>query len=140
MTTIALISDPLGLRDCSVLEIISIIEEGLPFSKFEIFQEILGLPDNQMARIIALTDSTLARKKKNNECFTSKQSERLVRLARILELSLRLFEGDADAARRWLKAPRDALGGNTPLQMVATEIGAREVENLIGRLEDGVFS
>ena len=140
MTTIALINDPLGLRNCSVLEIISIIEEGLPFSKFEIFQEILGLPNNQMARIIALPDSTLARKKKNNERFTSSQSERLVRLARILELSLRLFEGDTDATRRWLKAPRETLGGNTPLQMVATEIGAREVENLIDRLQDGVFS
>ncbi len=139
MTTIALINDPLGLRNLSALETISIIENGLPFSKFEDLQDVLGLPANQLAEIIALPESTLARKRESGR-LTSRQSERLVRLARILELSLRLFEGDIRAARRWLKAPRDALGGNTPLEMVATEIGAREVENLIERLEDGVFS
>jgi uncharacterized protein (DUF2384 family) len=32
------------------------------------------------------------------------------------------------------------LGDVAPLEMAATETGAREVENLIGRLEHGVFS
>jgi putative toxin-antitoxin system antitoxin component (TIGR02293 family) len=40
----------------------------------------------------------------------------------------------------WLKSPQKALGGKTPLEYSDTEPGAREVEDLLGRLEHGVFS
>ena len=50
-----------------------------------------------------------------------------------------LFEGDADAARRWLRAPQTALGGEPPLGLASTEVGSRQVEDLITQLEHGVF-
>jgi uncharacterized protein (DUF2384 family) len=40
----------------------------------------------------------------------------------------------------WLRSPNRALGGESPLALSKTEVGAREVENLIGRLEHGVFT
>ena len=43
-------------------------------------------------------------------------------------------------ARRWLSSPQRALGGSTPLSLARTEVGAGLVEDLIGRLEHGVFS
>lgn len=132
-------SDWLEIKEVSALKVISAIDDGLPFSRFEALQEVTGLPANQLAAAIKLPVSTLARQKKSGQ-LNSDQSERLVRLARITEMAFDLFEGDTEAALRWMKAPREALGGNTPLAMVATEIGAREVENLIGRLQDGVFS
>jgi putative toxin-antitoxin system antitoxin component (TIGR02293 family) len=51
-----------------------------------------------------------------------------------------LFNRDAEGARRWLSRPAKALGGLTPLEMTETEIGASEVQHLIGRLEDGVIT
>ena len=48
--------------------------------------------------------------------------------------------GDQERAEAWLKKPNKALGMKTPLQYADTELGAREVENLLGRLEYGVFS
>ena len=48
--------------------------------------------------------------------------------------------GDQERAEAWLKKPNKALGMKTPLQYAETESGAREVENLLGRLEYGVFS
>ena len=48
--------------------------------------------------------------------------------------------GDQERAEAWLKAPQKALGMKTPLQYADTESGAREVENLLGRLEYGIFS
>jgi putative toxin-antitoxin system antitoxin component (TIGR02293 family) len=68
------------------------------------------------------------------------ESDRLVRAARIFAQAVGLFEGDEEAARRWLTSPQPALGGSTPWDYAATEIGAREVENLIGRLEHGIPS
>jgi putative toxin-antitoxin system antitoxin component (TIGR02293 family) len=55
-------------------------------------------------------------------------------------MALDLFEGDAGAARSWFSAPAPALANRTPLEVSSTDVGAREVENLIGRLEHGVFS
>jgi putative toxin-antitoxin system antitoxin component (TIGR02293 family) len=51
-----------------------------------------------------------------------------------------LFEGDRDAAVEWLTTPQTALGDRVPLDLARTEIGAREVERLVGRLDHGVFS
>jgi putative toxin-antitoxin system antitoxin component (TIGR02293 family) len=59
---------------------------------------------------------------------------------RILALAVELFEGDVKAAKKWLQTPQRALGGAVPLEFASTEAGAKEVENLIGRLEHGVFT
>ena len=45
-----------------------------------------------------------------------------------------------EAARRWLLTPQRALVGAIPLEIAKTEVGAREGEQIIGRLEQGVFT
>src|SRR6266851_5722473 len=56
------------------------------------------------------------------------------------EQAVDLFEGDEVGAHRWLTTAKKALENQTPLAYSRTELGAREVENLIGRLEHGVFA
>lgn len=63
-----------------------------------------------------------------------------LQISRVFELAVELFEGDATAASQWLTTPNNALAGSTPLAVCETDAGAREVENLIGRLEFGVFA
>jgi putative toxin-antitoxin system antitoxin component (TIGR02293 family) len=48
--------------------------------------------------------------------------------------------GGIEEARQWLNSPQFGLGGAVPLDYAETEIGAREVENLLGRIEYGVYS
>jgi putative toxin-antitoxin system antitoxin component (TIGR02293 family) len=62
-----------------------------------------------------------------------------VRIIRLFDLARSVF-GTDEATRRWLNAPLRALGGRSPLDFAQTEPGAREVENVIGRLEHGVYS
>ncbi|MDQ3459226.1 MAG: MbcA/ParS/Xre antitoxin family protein [Deinococcota bacterium] len=45
-----------------------------------------------------------------------------------------------ESAADWLRSENLSLGGRTPLEYADTEIGAREVENLLGRIEYGVYS
>ena len=52
--------------------------------------------------------------------------------------ALELFEGDFDGAKVWLFGPLPGLAGHAPIDFAKTEVGAREVENLIGRLEHGI--
>jgi putative toxin-antitoxin system antitoxin component (TIGR02293 family) len=54
--------------------------------------------------------------------------------------TLELFEGDCDATTKWLTTSQAALGGGVPLDVARSEIGARQVERLVGRLEHGVFA
>ena len=67
------------------------------------------------------------------------ECERIIRFARLLRRATELFE-DEGAARDWLKAPAFAFNGECPLSFADTEVGAREVEALLGRIGHGVFS
>jgi putative toxin-antitoxin system antitoxin component (TIGR02293 family) len=60
--------------------------------------------------------------------------------ARLVDLAMRLFEGEVAAARDWLAEPAPALGGMSPLEASRTEAGLRDVEAFIGRLEHGIPS
>lgn len=66
-------------------------------------------------------------------------SDRLRRVTYIYRAAIQLFEGDRRMARRWLRRPSRALGGDTPLEYLRTDAGAEEVLDLIGRLEHGVM-
>lgn len=98
-----------------------------------------GLTLPRLATLIGIPERTLARRKASGK-LTTEESERLLRIAGIFEDAVGLFEGDVPAAVNWLTTPRKALGDRPPLSYARTEPGAREVENLIGRLEHGIFS
>jgi putative toxin-antitoxin system antitoxin component (TIGR02293 family) len=71
--------------------------------------------------------------------LTPVESDRLYRLARLAALAEEVFE-DLDRAREWLRQHQRGLGDRAPLDLMRTEVGAREVEDLLGRIEYGVFS
>ena len=60
------------------------------------------------------------------------------RFMRIISLAASVLESETHA-REWLNRPLRELGGRTPLQLTATEPGAREVERVLGRIEHGIF-
>lgn len=98
-----------------------------------------GQTVSELAPHVGIPLRTLARRKSAGR-LSMEESERVVRLAGLYEKAAELFGGDVAGARQWMSQPKKALGGETPLEYAGTEIGAREVENLIGRLEHGVFS
>ena len=71
--------------------------------------------------------------------MTFGESERIYRIAKIYDRAVEVF-GDEEMGRRWLKEPAWALGDRTPLEFAETELGAQEVDDLLGRIEHGVFT
>jgi len=59
---------------------------------------------------------------------------------KILKLATKLFDGDADAAARWIHRGQHGLGGKSPLEAMRTIKGTKEVEDLIGRIEYGFLA
>jgi putative toxin-antitoxin system antitoxin component (TIGR02293 family) len=115
------------------------VERGLPYSAFEHLVDNTSLPPDEALALVNIPRRTLTRRKREGR-FHQDESDRLVRASRIFGRALTLFEGDRDGAKHWLSAPQKALGGEVPLVLARTEVGAIDVERLIGRLEHGVFT
>ena len=129
----------LGLTATQTDDLVCQIEAGLPFKALESLAALSGLSVPPIASVLGIPERTLARRKAVGR-FAPDESERLLRISTVFEKAVELFEGDVAGAVTWLTSPRRALGYQTPLAYSRTELGAREVENLIGRLEHGVFS
>ena len=137
--TIGYGSASLGVRADDLNAIISEIKNGLPYSSFEALRKAVGIPQKKLAEVININHRTLSRRKKEHK-FQSDESERLLRIGKIVDRAIELMEGNIDMAKSWLTEAVPALGGKTPLEYADTEPGAHEVITLIGRLEHGVFS
>ena len=129
----------LGIGAGGTADMIRRVGEGFPYAAFVHFQKRSGLPPARIAELVQLPPRTLMRRKAAGR-LRPDESERLLRICGIFEQAVELFEGDSDAARLWLTTPSPELGGAPPLEFARTEIGAREVEDLIGRLQYGVFT
>lgn len=119
-------------------ETVERIRAGLPMVEFVALQELLGLGAEALAKHLAISRSTLVRRRKSGR-LDMQESDRLLRYARLYARAQVVLQNDA-AARDWLKQPARALDFITPLTFAETETGAREVEALLGRIEYGVFS
>lgn len=129
----------IGIDAPDLAGVIAEVQEGLPFSVLERFQAALELPSlRAAAEVLTIPESTLYHRKEKGR-LTAAQSDRLARLVRLLGLAGDLFDGDRRAATRWLRTPKAALDGATPLEYAKTTVGTRAVEDLIGRAEHTVY-
>jgi len=131
--------ESLGLSANTVPDLIREVMRGFSYQALTAFEANSGVSLQALAETIGIPERTLARRRVAGR-LAPEESERLLRLSSIFEKAVDLFEGDVSSAVHWLAAPKRAIGNQTPLAYARTEIGAREVENLIGRLEHGVFS
>lgn len=118
----------------------AMVKAGLPLTEFDALRALLGLTVEDLATRIGISIATLSRRRRTGEALDPGHSDRLLRYARLFRIATELYNGDEEAARTWLRKPARALDGETPLDHADTEIGAREVEDLIGRLEHGVYT
>jgi putative toxin-antitoxin system antitoxin component (TIGR02293 family) len=119
-------------------KLIQNIKKGLPISAFEKIQKELDVSADTLASAVNIASRTLARRKKEGR-FQPDESERVLRIASLFDRALQVLHNQ-NRVKIWFKSPQKALGGKTPLEYADTEPGAREVEDLLGRLEHGVFS
>ncbi|MDR3557255.1 MAG: DUF2384 domain-containing protein [Syntrophobacteraceae bacterium] len=129
----------LGLKAVQTSELLKHIKRGLGYDSWENFIVNTDLRKEDAANLVQISPRTLSRRKAEGRLHPD-ESDRLIRAARVFALASELFDGDVESARNWLKAAQPALGGSAPIEYASTDIGAREVESLIGRLEHGIPS
>lgn len=127
----------LGLRKTGALSLAAAVRSGLAYRSLDRFAREIDLPLGELSELIQIPSRTLVRRKSEGRLHPE-ESDRLLRVSRIFGLAIDLFEGDRAAALHWLSIAQHALGNETPMALIQTDVGAREVESLIGRLEHGV--
>jgi putative toxin-antitoxin system antitoxin component (TIGR02293 family) len=123
-------------RDEDVL--IDRVRTGLPYSALQALASRYDLGSRDILRILHLPPRTLARRRQARVLSTA-ESDRLVRLCRIAALAEETL-GNPVRAGRWLREPNPALGDTAPMRWLDTEVGAREVEEVLIRVAHGVPS
>jgi uncharacterized protein (DUF2384 family) len=98
--------------------LVGMLQAGLPFSELAELQVSLALPMEKLAPLLGISKATLHRRKGDASLLSPAESDRVVRYARLLGQARQVLES-LDAR---------------------SEIGAREVEQLLGRIEHGVYS
>lgn len=125
-------------RTMTISNLIQSIKAGLPVRELDSLRMHLDLPMETLVPMIGISKATLHRRKATGRLDMA-ESDRVVRFARLLERAAEVMES-IEEGRRWLTSAQVGLGGAIPLEYAQTEVGAREVENLLGRIEYGVYS
>jgi putative toxin-antitoxin system antitoxin component (TIGR02293 family) len=97
-----------------------------------------GYSEKELSDLV-VPKRTLARRRSDDELLTVEETDKALRLKRIAILAEQVF-GDPAKAYRWLRKPKRSLSGETPLAYLASENGARVVEEMLRRIEHGIFA
>ena len=125
-------------RNFTPSKLIKTLKAGLPVQELDDLRAYLDLPMDNLAPMLGISKATLHRRKLSGRLDLA-ESDRVVRYARLFGLAVEVLESQENA-RKWLSAPQIGLGGAIPLEYAETEVGAREVEDLLGRIEYSVYS
>ena len=123
----------LGRRVRSLRELDAVVRDGLPKPALDRLIAALTASDEGSDLTVALRNKIVPRATyQRTSRFNLQVSETTERLARLFALTASVF-GERPAAVRFLMTPHPELGGRAPFDVALTEIGGREVEEVIER-------
>ncbi len=126
-----------GTASLSSLDLHERISGGLPPESLARVGAVAGVLPPQLAGLLGVHLRTIKRAQgRKSTRLEPVLSDRLYRIASVVARAGEVMESP-EAARRWLARPQHGLGGRTPLDLLRTEVGTREVVDLLGRIEDG---
>jgi putative toxin-antitoxin system antitoxin component (TIGR02293 family) len=128
----------LGRNLNSQRDLCEAIRDGFPPAVVEELMQASGLTLKELAEALDLSPRSLQRRRRSGR-LARFESDRLYRLARIVAVA-RQSLGDREKAMLWLKRSNRALGGIPPVGAIDTELGARQVEDILGRIAYGGVS
>ncbi|TDV47458.1 putative toxin-antitoxin system antitoxin component (TIGR02293 family) [Pseudomonas helmanticensis] len=121
--------------DATAQQIHEIIDAGVEATTLTAMSD-LGLISPGTLNAI-LPTPTLKTKLATGERLTASQSDHLYRLAHTIALAESFF-GDTDKAMRWLSKPKSRFSGKSPIEMLSTTVGSRQVEELLAQASEGM--
>lgn len=126
-----------GLKAVSDLELALLPEKGLPLTAVQSLKN-QGLTFTEISDIV-ISPRTLKHRRSRKEKLSSVETDRALRVARIVGLADRVF-GSRAKALLWLRSQDDRLDNRTPMQMLVNESGGRLVESMLWQIDEGIYT
>jgi putative toxin-antitoxin system antitoxin component (TIGR02293 family) len=126
-----------GISPQSEFELAETIEKGIPTESIAYLRHS-GLTFSEVSSIV-ISPRTLKHRKARGQMLSNEETERVVRVGRVLAQAGLVF-GSHDKALLWLRTPDERLNNRTPLSMLPTEAGGRLVESMLWQIDDGIYS
>ena len=127
----------IGIAPRSDFDLARITEEGISTDSLSALKD-RGLTFSEISEII-ISPRTLKHRKARREPLSHEETDRVVRVARILSLAEEIF-ASREKALMWLRMPDERLENRTPLKMLTTESGGRLVENMLWQIDEGIYT
>ncbi|MGD0156391.1 MAG: antitoxin Xre/MbcA/ParS toxin-binding domain-containing protein [Terracidiphilus sp.] len=120
-------------------DLAQLVRSGLPASTVALLAATLAVERAQMAERLNIPSRTLSRRLKMKSRLTHDESDRTLRMARVVALAREVLGSD-EKASHWMSNPNRALGGKRPFDQLDTEPGVRSVEEVLHRIAYGIYS
>lgn len=117
---------------------IDVIREGVPYSFFNLIQELAPFSENDWSRFLDISTKSLQRYKQDDRAFKSSQSEKIIEVAEVTNLGMDVF-GDSDRFKAWLNTPNFSLGNAKPIDLLADSYGKELVMGELTRINHGIL-
>lgn len=127
----------IGSSPQSEFDLAEIVEQGIPTDSIAYLRHS-GLTFSEVSSIV-ISPRTLKHRRARGEKLSNEETERAIRVGRILSQAELVF-GSHDKALLWLRTPDERLNNRTPLSMLPTEAGGRLVESMLWQIDDGVYT
>ncbi len=120
-------------------DLAQLVRSGLPASTVALLAATLAVERAQMAERLNIPSRTLSRRLKLKSRLTHDESDRTLRMARVVALAQEVLGSD-EKASHWMSNPNRALGGRRPFDQLDTEPGVRSVEEVLYGIAYGMYS
>jgi len=131
------IGEYIGIAPRSEFDLAEIVENGLPTESLALLKQ-QGLSFTEISEIV-ISPRTLKHRRARGEHLSHEETDRMVRVARIVALADDIF-GDHSKALLWLRIEDDRIGGRRPLSMLQTDAGGRLIESMLWQIDEGIYS
>jgi putative toxin-antitoxin system antitoxin component (TIGR02293 family) len=120
-------------------DLVEQVRAGLPATTVTMLAEVLSIERSQVAKRLNIPSRTLSRRLAMKSRLTHDESDRTLRMAKVVALANEVL-GAEDKASRWMVAPNRALGGKRPFDQLDTELGVHSVEQVLYAIAYGMYS
>jgi putative toxin-antitoxin system antitoxin component (TIGR02293 family) len=123
----------------SAFDLITLSNKGIRKASLDALVGHMGMTKKSFAEdILNLSVKTLERKN-GDDLLDRQTSSHIIEVAKVVEHAFEVFE-DEERVQKWLNTPNRALNQFKPLELFYIPTGLAMVDNVLGRIEEGIYS
>ena len=123
----------------SEFDLISLSNEGISKASVDALVSHLGISRKSFSEDILDTSVKTLERKKSTDKLDKRTSSHVIEIAKVVEHAFEVFD-DESGVKQWLNSPNPALGGIKPIDLFYIPTGLGMVDDVLGRIEHGVYS